>query len=372
VITNNSGVNLTAVNLTDTHMSAFYTDQNCTIPAVFPITTLTPSDPPVTRYGNLTWAQGQHTDTATATGTPPVGPPVSDTDPANYLGVNLGIDLTKYVSVNNQTSWDDANSAPGPSILVGKGVYFKFRIQNTGNATLTGINLTDTVYNLAGIINPGLPASLAPNATYEGIIGPIAATAGNHTNTGNATGYALGSPVSDTDPANYFGSPPPPAINIEKYTNGQDADYAPGPYISINSTVTWTYIVTNTGGVNLTNIVVKDDNGTPGTPGDDWNPTYISGDDGDNILETTETWVYQATGTATAGYYANIGYVSGTPLGGDPVVSDSDPSHYYTQLPVGWETYPVNKMRVLLPWIGLLGAIIAGASLLVLRRRRLN
>lgn len=179
---------------------------------------------------------------------------------------------------------------------------------------------------------------------------------------------------------NYFNSKsdsedvpiPEPGIHIEKHTNGVDADYAPGPYISINSTVTWTYIVTNTGGVNLTNIVVRDDNGTPGNPGDDWNPTYISGDNGDNILETTETWVYQATGTATAGYYANLGYVSGTPLGGDPVVSDSDPSHYYTQLPVGWETYPVNKMRVLLPWIGLLAAIIAGASLLVLRRRRLN
>jgi uncharacterized repeat protein (TIGR01451 family) len=379
VITNNSGVNLTAVNLTDTHMSAFYTDQNCTIPAVFPITTLTPSDPPVTVYGNLTWAQGQHTDNATATGTPPVGPPVSDTDPANYLGVNLGIDLTKYVSVNNQTSWDDANSAPGPSILIGNGVYFKFRIQNTGNVTLTGINLTDTVYNLAGI-NPVLPALLAPGATYEGIIGPIAATAGNHTNTGNATGYSDGSPVSDTDPANYFGSPPPPAIDIEKHTNGVDADSPPGPYIGINSSVTWTYIITNTGGVNLTNIVVKDDNGTPGNPGDDFNPIpvdvspadgYNDGDtDKDNQLDLTETWIYQAIGTATAGYYANIGYVTGTAPGGDPVVSDSDPSHYYTQLPVGWETYPVNKMRVLLPWIGLLAAIIAGASLLVLRRRR--
>jgi uncharacterized repeat protein (TIGR01451 family) len=371
VITNNSGVNLTAVNLTDTHMSAFYTDQNCTTPAVFPITTLTPTGPPVTVYGNLTWAEGQHTNNATATGTPPVGPPVSDTDPANYFGLSPGIDLIKYVSVNNQTSWDDANSAPGPSILVGKDVYFKFRIQNTGNVTLTGINLTDTVYNLAGI-TPALPPSLAAGAVYEGIIGPIAAAAGSHTNTGNATGYWDGNPVSDTDPANYFGSPPPPAIDIEKYTNGQDADYAPGVYISINSTVTWTYIITNTGGVNLINIVVRDDNGTPGNPGDDWNPTLISGDDGDNILQTTETWVYQAIGTATAGYYANIGYVSGTPLGGDPVVSESDPSHYYTQLPVGWESYPVNKVRVLLPWIGLLGAIIAGASLLVLRRRRLG
>jgi hypothetical protein len=37
---------------------------------------------------------------------------------------------------------------------------------------------------------------------------------------------------------------------------------------------------------------------------------------------------------------------------------------------VGWETYPVSKVRVLLPWIALLAAIMAGVSLLGLRRRR--
>jgi hypothetical protein len=37
---------------------------------------------------------------------------------------------------------------------------------------------------------------------------------------------------------------------------------------------------------------------------------------------------------------------------------------------VGWETYPISKVRVLLPWIALLAAIALGASLLVLRRRR--
>jgi hypothetical protein len=36
---------------------------------------------------------------------------------------------------------------------------------------------------------------------------------------------------------------------------------------------------------------------------------------------------------------------------------------------VGWETYPINKARVLLPWIALLSAIVAGACLLVVRRR---
>ena len=38
--------------------------------------------------------------------------------------------------------------------------------------------------------------------------------------------------------------------------------------------------------------------------------------------------------------------------------------------PVGGEAYPVNKLLVLAPWIALAAAIIAGASLLVLRRRR--
>jgi hypothetical protein len=37
---------------------------------------------------------------------------------------------------------------------------------------------------------------------------------------------------------------------------------------------------------------------------------------------------------------------------------------------VGWETYPVSKVRVLLPWIALLAAMVGGVSLLVLRRRR--
>lgn len=37
---------------------------------------------------------------------------------------------------------------------------------------------------------------------------------------------------------------------------------------------------------------------------------------------------------------------------------------------VGWGTYPISRTRILLPWIALLAAIMAGASLLVIRRRR--
>jgi uncharacterized repeat protein (TIGR01451 family) len=37
---------------------------------------------------------------------------------------------------------------------------------------------------------------------------------------------------------------------------------------------------------------------------------------------------------------------------------------------VGWEASPINKLAVLTPWIALFAVIVAGASLLVLRRRR--
>ncbi len=116
--------------------------------------------------------------------------------------------------------------------------------------------------------------------------------------------------------------PDQPAINIEKHTNGVDADTPTGPSIPIGGAVTWTYYVTNPGNVPLSNIVVTD-NIAGVTPG------YASGDTNeDGILQVGETWLYQATGVAEAGQYANIGSVVGTPPTG-PNVTDNDPSHYF-------------------------------------------
>ncbi len=58
--------------------------------------------------------------------------------------------------------------------------------------------------------------------------------------------------VDDDDPANYFGVQG--GIHLEKLTNDEDADEAPGPFISPGEDVTWTYRVTNTGNSDLTNV----------------------------------------------------------------------------------------------------------------------
>ena len=116
--------------------------------------------------------------------------------------------------------------------------------------------------------------------------------------------------------------PDRPAINIEKFTNGVDADLPTGPFIPVGGAVTWTYVVTNTGNVPLSNVQVTDNRAGV-------KPVYVSGDtNGDGILQVGETWLYRATGVAVAGQYSNIGKVVGTPPTG-PNVTDSDPSHYF-------------------------------------------
>ncbi len=85
-----------------------------------------------------------------------------------------------------------------------------------------------------------------------------------------------------------------PGIDIEKLTNGVDAD-TPESAAEITSgdTVTWTYEITNTGNVSFAknDIVVTDDQ-----EGIITNITHQG--DGDNILAPGETWIYQETGTA--------------------------------------------------------------------------
>ena len=105
-----------------------------------------------------------------------------------------------------------------------------------------------------------------------------------------------------------------PAVKIEKSTNGQDADAAPGPTIAVGSPVTWQYVVTNTGNVNLTNVVVVDDRRVTVNCG------------GQTTLAAGQSMTCTGSGVATVGQYTNIGTVTANWSGG--TVTDSDASHY--------------------------------------------
>src|SRR3954452_17067297 len=128
---------------------------------------------------------------------------------------------------------------------------------------------------------------------------------------------------------------PQPEINIVKETDGTDNQC---PNILTGSTVTWTYSVTNPGNVALSNVVVTDDNGTPGNLLDDFTATAVLsggfnvGDaNHNNLLDGNETWQFTATGTAGTGEYANVGTASGHWASGDAsgTVTQSESDCYF-------------------------------------------
>jgi len=271
-------------------------------------------------------ALGQYVNRAQARGTAPDGVTYSDTDLSHYFGVpcvpdNPSVDLIK------STNGDDANTPTGPYIPAGGAVNWTYEVTNTGNVALTDVVVTDD----QGVVVTCPATSLAVGASMTCTANGVA-VAGQYANLGIVSGKSPdGAQVADDDPSHYFGSNP--AIAIVKKTNGDDANAAPGPNIPVGGAVTWTYEVTNTGNVTLTNVTVTDDQIAN-------DATAINCGAGNNIIASLAVGASAtctATGTAVAGQYANIGTATGTPPVG-PNVSASDPSHYFgVETPDGGE-----------------------------------
>ena len=183
---------------------------------------------------------------------------------------------------------------------------FTYVVTNTGNVPLANVAVSDDklgpITSFTGDTNGNGLLDLTETWTYTQT---ATALAGQQTNIGTVTAQDANNPpgttVTDNNPANYFGDAP--AINIVKFVNGQDADSPTGPHVAAGSTVTFTYVVTNTGNVPLANVVVTDDKLGPIT-------SFTGDTNGNGLLDLTETWTYTTTATALAGQQTNIGTVT--------------------------------------------------------------
>ncbi|WP_416558899.1 beta strand repeat-containing protein [Limnohabitans sp. yimb22184] len=118
------------------------------------------------------------------------------------------IDLTKYVSVDNGATWDDANGPTGPLLSSASGIdpQFRYTVTNSGNITLGDVTLTDAVYDLNGAEAGGAYSfgSLAVGATAEFIFTGAAWAEGQQS--GDAAVSVAAMPlVLDIDNAYYLG-----------------------------------------------------------------------------------------------------------------------------------------------------------------------
>jgi uncharacterized repeat protein (TIGR01451 family) len=180
LVTNIGNVTLTDVTVTDTPVLT--TGPTCPESTLAPGASETCTGTWTVTQANLT--AGHVTDTAIATGTPPVGPPVNSppstvTIPVTQTkaGASPGISLTKSASVTTYSA-------------AGTVVTYYYKVTNTGNVLLDPVAVSDPMPGLSAISCPD--TSLTPGevetctATYTTT--SAAVTAGSIKNTGTATG----------------------------------------------------------------------------------------------------------------------------------------------------------------------------------------
>ncbi len=305
---------------------------------------------------------GEITNTATATGTPPnplTPPPVSPPD-------EVTVDVTANPAITVVKSADEAAQA---DIAAGQEVTYSFLVTNTGNVTLTDVEVIEGEFSgtgeLSAILCPEEASSLAPGAqitceaTYT--ITQADVDAGTVTNTATATG----TPPTGPDPVSpesevAIPSVPAPGLNIVKTADIQRAT-------TVGQVVTYSFVVTNTGNLTMTDVVVNETGFTgTGTLSAVTCPAGAASlAPGAQVVCTATYRVTQAD--LNAGSIRNVATAGGTTPGGDPFTSD--PSAVTVTTP--GTPLAITGGQNLLPFAG--GAVlllIAGGTLLYVRRRK--
>ncbi|MFJ3234590.1 hypothetical protein [Streptomyces sp. NPDC086787] len=262
---------------------------------------------------------GLITNTARATGTPPAGTAVHSNDASAEFTPRRspGITLLKSASPTEVTA-------------AGQQVSYTYLVTNTGNVTLSGLAVADTDFTGSGprptVSCPGttLPvgASVTCTATYT--VRQADVDQGSITNEARATATAAGgTPVSATDDAQVT-SRREPAVALVKTAS-------PESVTAVGQQVSYSFVVTNTGNVTLTNVGVAETafSGTGGSP-----QTSCPG----SSLAPGESMTCSAGYTTTqadvnAGQITNTARATGTPPSGPAVSATSSEAVTAQQAP---------------------------------------
>ncbi len=300
-------------------------------------------------------------NTAIVTGDDPSGNPVTDIsdagdetvatpdgsgapgtlDPTDDPTVQLLTPAPKVSLIKTVTGVTDTN-ADGVTDA-GDTVTYAFTVTNTGNVTLTNVVVTDPLVTVTGSpipsLAPGVSDAVSFTASY--LLTQADVDAGFIENTAIVTGDdPSGNPVTDISDAgdetvatpDGSGAPgtldptddptvqlltPAPKVSLIKTVTGVTDTNADG-VTDAGDTVTYTFTVTNTGNVTLTNVVVTDPLVTvTGSP----IPSLAPGVS-DAVSFTASYLLTQAD--VDAGFIENTAIVTGDDPSGNPVTDISD------------------------------------------------
>ncbi len=251
-------------------------------------------------------------NTATATGTPPSGAPVTSASSSTSTPIaqTKTITLTKSVALTTDT-------APVGASL-GDTQTFSFLVTNTGNVTVSAVAVTDPLTGMSSIncpltiLAPGRSTTCSATRT----ITQADVNAGSVDNTATASanppnGLATTSnPSSTATPINQIKT-----LSLSKSVTLTTDTTPTGP--SLGDTQTFSFLVTNTGNVMLTAIAIVDP--LPGLSSISCSLTILT--PGASTTCTATRIISQAD--VNAGSVSNTANASGTPPSGSPVTSNS-------------------------------------------------
>jgi uncharacterized repeat protein (TIGR01451 family) len=229
------------------------------------------------------------TNTANVTGTDPRGVVVTDTATANYAVVTPAIQVVKTVGAGGIPPLNQITVSAGTTVT------YHYAVTNQGNVPLQAVTLTD---DTPPCTNPTFTGGdtdgdgeldLAETWTYACDATPPGDVVDTATVSGLPTLVTpTGPPVTDTDQATVHVVSP----DLTLTKSADEHLVLPG------TTVTYTYVATNTGTASLRN--PDDPIGSPTIPPVHWvtddkcaDVTYVSGDaDNNGLLDPGEAWTF--------------------------------------------------------------------------------
>ena len=200
---------------------------------------------------------GQIDNVATASGLQPDGTPISDDDTETvFPDRNPSIDLTKVLLSNAD---EDASG----DVSLGDTLTYQFVAANDGDVGLDNVTIADPLPGLSSLTcSPAMGSSLAPGesmtCTATIAVSQSAVDAGRIENTATAVGDDSGGTgsVSDLDSVT-LSVPQNPSISLTKsYTGNADEDGSGD--ITVGDTLSYEFIVENTGDVTLDSVTLTD------------------------------------------------------------------------------------------------------------------
>ena len=194
------------------------------------------------RVDNTANARGDSPSGDVITSGPDEAEVILDTEPAITLDKQAG------------TPTETGGALPGATDA-GDTITYTFQVTNSGNVTLRDVTVTDPLPGLGGITCPTGQVAPGESVTCSSATHTITQAemdAGEVTNTATAAGITPSGGTVDDDDSTTTPLAPEPAFTLEKSASTPT-------YTAAGQTVTYSYLVTNTGSVSISALQVGDD-----------------------------------------------------------------------------------------------------------------